>query len=58
MNTKEYIITYEYLTEDGRRESESELVHSYREGFQALNSWLYKNHAYGYSLISARIKED
>lgn len=53
----DYKITYYYLTESGDSRFESELVHSYQQGFTALNAWLYKNQDCGYTLVKVEIKE-
>lgn len=57
LSPRDYRLTYEYITESGDVRTESDLVKSYRGGFEALNRWLYFNQKNGYQLISAHIKE-
>ena len=55
---KDYKLTLEYVSPDGRIETYSEAVNSHRDGLIVVDSWLYRNALNNdYRLISVKIKE-
>ena len=54
---RDYALVIEYEDSAGHSHQERELVRSYRQGFEALKKWLFRNYGQGYVLVSADLRE-